>query len=197
MGKKICVSYFFMRNPYMEFQNPGMHGSGVMLCIKKRNGRTHRRTDWRTHKRPIICPPNFFEVGGIINSLITGVCGRAPTTRMSHSCLPYQSRRNDNKWKTMFVKNWIFFSCQGLNTVEAGYKKTYRMLYIRDVYYGPPTSTQYNRDFCDVVEIFNSLQRSEGTDTQRWSSGVGFFFFFFFFFANALDCFLYWFLLFF
>ena len=24
----------------MKFQNPSMHGSEVMLCIKKRNGRT-------------------------------------------------------------------------------------------------------------------------------------------------------------
>ena len=27
-------------------------GSEVMLCIKKRNGRTHGQTDARTHKRP-------------------------------------------------------------------------------------------------------------------------------------------------
>ena len=52
MGKKIWVSYFFMKNPYMKFQNPSMYGLEVMLCIKKRNGRTHRRTDARTHKRP-------------------------------------------------------------------------------------------------------------------------------------------------
>ena len=32
----------------MKFQNPSMHCLEVMLCIKKRNGRTHRRT----HKRP-------------------------------------------------------------------------------------------------------------------------------------------------
>ena len=25
--KKIRVSYFFMRNPYMKFQNPSLHGS--------------------------------------------------------------------------------------------------------------------------------------------------------------------------
>ena len=25
--KKTCVSYFSMRNPYMKFQNPSMHGS--------------------------------------------------------------------------------------------------------------------------------------------------------------------------
>ena len=37
-----------MKNPYMKFQNPSMHGSEVMLCIKKRNG----RTDTCTHKRP-------------------------------------------------------------------------------------------------------------------------------------------------
>ena len=34
-GKKISFSYFIMRNPYMKFQNPSMHGSEVVLCIKK------------------------------------------------------------------------------------------------------------------------------------------------------------------
>ena len=70
MGKKIRVSYFFMKNPYMKFQNPSMHGSEVMQCTKKCNGRTHGRTDGRTHARTnvpeAICPSNFFEVGGII-----------------------------------------------------------------------------------------------------------------------------------
>ena len=33
-GGKKCVSYFFLRNPYMKFQNPSMHSSEVMLCIK-------------------------------------------------------------------------------------------------------------------------------------------------------------------
>ena len=47
MGKKIWVSYFFMKNPYMKFQNPSMYGLEVMLCIKKRNGRTDARTDPR------------------------------------------------------------------------------------------------------------------------------------------------------
>ena len=37
-----------MKNPYMKFQNPSMHGSEVTLCIKKRNG----WTDAHTHKRP-------------------------------------------------------------------------------------------------------------------------------------------------
>ena len=32
----------------MKFQNPSMHGSEVMLCIKKRN----RRTDARMQERP-------------------------------------------------------------------------------------------------------------------------------------------------
>ena len=46
----------------MEFQNPSMQGSEVMLCIKMSNARTHRRT-----KEPeAICPSNFFEVGCII-----------------------------------------------------------------------------------------------------------------------------------
>ena len=29
--KKIWVTYFFMRNPYMKFQNIIVHGSKVML----------------------------------------------------------------------------------------------------------------------------------------------------------------------
>ena len=65
MGKKIRVSYFFMKNPYMKFQNPSMYGLEVMLCIKKRNGRTDGRTHARTNVPEAICPSNFFEVGGI------------------------------------------------------------------------------------------------------------------------------------
>ena len=50
--KKMCVSYFSMRNPYMKFQNPSMHG--------------FLRTEARTDNPKPICPVNFFEVGGII-----------------------------------------------------------------------------------------------------------------------------------
>ena len=32
---KICVNYFFTRNPYMKFQNPSKHGSKVILGTKK------------------------------------------------------------------------------------------------------------------------------------------------------------------
>ena len=35
--KKYWVSYFSIRNPYMKFQNPSMHGSEDMACIKKRD----------------------------------------------------------------------------------------------------------------------------------------------------------------
>ena len=70
MGKKIRVSYFFMKNPYMKFQNPRMYGLEVMLCIKKRNGRTHGRTHARTNVPEAICPSNFFEVGGIIKKFL-------------------------------------------------------------------------------------------------------------------------------
>ena len=35
--KKICVIYFFKRNPHMNFQSPSMHSSKLMLCIKKHN----------------------------------------------------------------------------------------------------------------------------------------------------------------
>ena len=41
--KKIGVSYSFMRNPCKKFQNSSMHGSTVMLCIKKRDERTGER----------------------------------------------------------------------------------------------------------------------------------------------------------
>ena len=36
-----------------------------MLCIKKRNGRTHARTDGRTNVPEAICPSNIFEMWGI------------------------------------------------------------------------------------------------------------------------------------
>ena len=45
----------------MKFQNPSMHCSEVMLCIKKRNARTHGRTN----VPEAIGPSNFFEVGSI------------------------------------------------------------------------------------------------------------------------------------
>ena len=70
MGKKTWVSYFFMKNPYMKFQNPSMYGLEVMLCIKTRNGRTHGRTHAHTNVPEAICPSNFFEVGGIINTAV-------------------------------------------------------------------------------------------------------------------------------
>ena len=41
----------------MKFQNPSMHSSEVMLCIKKFNG--------RTNVPEAVCPSNFYEVGGI------------------------------------------------------------------------------------------------------------------------------------
>ena len=50
-----------MRNPYKKFQNGSIHGSKVMLCIKKRNA----QTDGWTNNPEAICPANFFEVGGI------------------------------------------------------------------------------------------------------------------------------------
>ena len=54
-----------MGNPYMKFQNPSMHSSEVMLCIKKRNGQTDAQTNARTNVPEAICPSNFFEVWGI------------------------------------------------------------------------------------------------------------------------------------
>ena len=46
----------------MKIQNPSTHGSGVMLCIKKHNG----RTNGGTNIPEAICLPNFFNVRGII-----------------------------------------------------------------------------------------------------------------------------------
>ena len=87
--KKKCVTYIFIRNsymkfqnhsiygskvmlcikkacnPYMKFQNPSMHGSEVMLCIKKRNIRTYAPTDVRMHDRPRSNMPLQLRRGGI------------------------------------------------------------------------------------------------------------------------------------
>ena len=57
--KKIWVTFFFMRNPYMKFQNISIHGSKVMLCTRKCDERTNRQA------RSNMPPPNFFKVGGI------------------------------------------------------------------------------------------------------------------------------------
>ena len=40
-----------MRNPYKKFQNSSIHGSEVMLYIKKRDEQTDRRADGRTDGR--------------------------------------------------------------------------------------------------------------------------------------------------
>ena len=51
--EKIPVTYFFMRNPYMKFQNISIHGSKVMLCTRKRDKRTNKPnegTNERTDK---------------------------------------------------------------------------------------------------------------------------------------------------
>ena len=55
---KIRVSYFFMRNPYEKFQNSSIHGSKVMLCIKKRDERTDRRTTKKQY-----APPTSLKLG--------------------------------------------------------------------------------------------------------------------------------------
>ena len=54
-----------MRNPYKKFQISSIHGSKVMLCIKKCDERTGGRKDGWTNNPEAICPSNFFEVGGI------------------------------------------------------------------------------------------------------------------------------------
>ena len=42
-----------MRNPYKKFQNSSIHGSKVMLCIKKRDERTDGRKDGRTTQKQL------------------------------------------------------------------------------------------------------------------------------------------------
>ena len=44
-----------MRNPYKKFQNSSMHGSKIMLCIKKRDERTDGKTDGWTNNSEVIC----------------------------------------------------------------------------------------------------------------------------------------------
>ena len=39
--KKIRVTFFFMRNPYMKFQNISIPGSTVMLCTRKCDKQTN------------------------------------------------------------------------------------------------------------------------------------------------------------
>ena len=55
--KKNTGHLFFMRNPYMKFQDTSIH----RLKVKKKVVRTHGHTD----KPKAICPTNFFKVGGI------------------------------------------------------------------------------------------------------------------------------------
>ena len=58
----------------MKFQNSSIHGSKVMLCIKKHDERTDGRKDGRTNNPEAICPPpppTLKEVGGIMS---TNVC---------------------------------------------------------------------------------------------------------------------------
>ena len=43
--KKIRVSYFFIGNPNIKFQNPSIQGSEDMACTKKLDERTNGRTE--------------------------------------------------------------------------------------------------------------------------------------------------------
>ena len=67
--KKIRVTYFFMRNPYMKFQNISLPGSKVMLCNRKRdertNERTHEQANEPTNRQARSNMPTiFFQSGG-------------------------------------------------------------------------------------------------------------------------------------
>ena len=54
-----------MKNPYMKFQNPSMHGSEGILHIKQRNG----WTDGCKMPQKQYGPPTS-SVGGIITTLV-------------------------------------------------------------------------------------------------------------------------------
>ena len=56
--KNICL-LFFMRNPYMKFQDSSFNGLKVTVGTRK--------CDAPTHTPKAICPINFFKVGGINN----------------------------------------------------------------------------------------------------------------------------------
>ena len=73
--KKNIGHLFFMRNPYMKFQNISIHGSKVMLCTKKHDERTNElRNKWTnewTDKPEAICPQLFSKLGAsIVISLV-------------------------------------------------------------------------------------------------------------------------------
>ena len=80
----------------MKFQNPSMHGSEVMLYIKKRNGRWHGRT----YVPEAICPSNFFEDrgggggggGGIITTMFVS------TTWMFEYLSIMKKKKKSGKW---------------------------------------------------------------------------------------------------
>ena len=110
MGKKIWVSYFFMKNPYMKFQNPSMYGLEVMLCIKKRNRQTHGRTDARTNVPEAICPSNFFEVGGITSQGIVRVKQIKPEK--------YHDESNTRTQQIQYVDGLLKIDGMANNTTE-------------------------------------------------------------------------------
>ena len=56
--KKNMGLLFFMRNPYIKFQDSSFNGVKVTVGTKK--------CDPHTHTAKAICPINFFKVGGII-----------------------------------------------------------------------------------------------------------------------------------
>ena len=63
--KKYVFAYFFVLMLYIKFQVPSSSGS---LVLQPTKGVTDRRTDGQMDRPKPICPLNFFEVGGKINS---------------------------------------------------------------------------------------------------------------------------------
>ena len=58
-----------MRNSYMKYQNPSIHGSEDRVCIKKHDEQMDEWTSGWMDNLKAICPFNFFKVGSIINEI--------------------------------------------------------------------------------------------------------------------------------
>ena len=97
--------FFFMRNPNKKFQNSSIHGSKVMLCIKKRD---KWKEGW-TNNPEAICPSNFFEVGGIkIKCELEMITLRE--IYLSNILLPWL-------WQTFGYPQWNEYTLRSGNTV--------------------------------------------------------------------------------
>ena len=62
-AKNMCQPFFFIRNPYMKFQNPSMLSSEVMLCIKRMKCKNAQLQRAITHEV-------FFRIYSNVNQII-------------------------------------------------------------------------------------------------------------------------------